>query len=38
MVDAVNNNRDAVYTGIGAGAGLLAGGAYGGYFSKPLLN
>ena len=37
MVDAVNNNRDAVYTGIGAGAGLLAGGAYGGYFSKPLL-
>ena len=31
MVDAVNNNRDAVYTGIGAGAGLLAGGAYGGY-------
>lgn len=38
MVDAVNNNRDAVYTGIGAGVGVVAGGAYGGWLSKPLLN
>ncbi len=37
MVDAVNNNRDAVYTGIGAGVGAVAGGAYGGWLSKPLL-
>ena len=37
MVDAVNNNNSAVYTGIGAGVGVLAGGAYGGHFSKPLL-
>lgn len=37
MVDAINNNRDAVYTGIGAAAGLAAGGAYGGWLSKPLL-
>lgn len=37
MVDAVNNNRDAVYTGIGAGVGVVAGGAYGGWLSKPLL-
>lgn len=37
MVDAVNNNNSAVYTGIGTGVGLLAGGAYGGHFSKPLL-
>ena len=37
MVDAVNNNNSAVYTGIGAGVGLVAGGAYGGHFSKPLL-
>lgn len=35
MVDAVNNS--AVYTGIGAGVGLLGGAAYGGHFSKPLL-
>ena len=38
MVDAVNNNRDAVYTGIGAGVGAVAGGAYGGWLSKPLLS
>lgn len=37
MVDAVNNNNSAVYTGIGAGVGLLGGAAYGGHFSKPLL-
>ncbi len=37
MVGAVNNNNSAVYTGIGAGVGVLAGGAYGGHFSKPLL-
>lgn len=37
MVDAINNNRDAVYTGIGAAAGLAAGGAYGAWLSKPLL-
>lgn len=37
MVDAINNNRDAVYTGIGAGVGAVAGGAYGGWLSKPLL-
>ncbi len=37
MVDAVSNNNSAVYTGIGTGVGLLAGGVYGGHFSKPLL-
>lgn len=37
MVDAVNNNNSAVYTGIGAGVGLVGGAAYGGHFSKPLL-
>ena len=38
MVDAVNNNQTYAYTGIGAAAGLAAGGAYGAYFSKPLLD
>ena len=37
MVDAVNNNNSAVYTGIGAGVGLVGGAAYGARFSKPLL-
>lgn len=37
MVDAINNNRDAVYTGIGAGVGALAGAGYGAWLSKPLL-
>lgn len=37
MVDAINNNRDAVYTGIGAGVGAVAGAGYGAWLSKPLL-
>ena len=34
MVDAVSNNNSAVYTGIGTGVGLLAGGVYGGHFQN----
>lgn len=36
-VDAVNNKRDTINTGISTGVGVLAGGLYGAKFSKPLL-